>query len=754
MFLDHPHNPESSNCQWQDTQIHISKSLKVTREVIVGEQNSNCTPSKVKRSNSLFTRYISRGTLCKATESTETKPKARATNNGRPVVAVKPIFRTHNRITKALSEGSQVRNDDEERWFCKLITNRQMTQLSFVVSRGRLLVSDDCSTHTEFAVKKPSVSLAAILSATDFNAEKRLRLSYLLAEAMWHFYGSDWMLREWTKHTVHFMYQLDQSGVLVNQLFLRANFEDFYPSPEQKYRSHKFPKILALGVMLIEIELGKSIEDFRPDHSLTVEGKPTVNADTLAAMAALDNEELWKNSVPSLHKIIEKCVRPEAFQDKFYDQYHDIEGQREELRAAIVDPLGKLREVTSGKGMELDLVVPQATPGSLNEERMGISMKEIASPLIASAFPTQGLSSHSNQGAAFFDNRDYRDDNTEALAVQYFQNIEEFTRTFINSLPRNNINEINPNTSPWQRPVRVAILDSGIRLNDKFFKSCIENKRILGMESWLGQGCDDTNGHGTHVASFFLKVAPRAELYIAKVSENMEIPESQYCGIKAAIEHAVHEWKVDIISMSFGMINKDAAIDGALDMALNHEMPKIIFAAASNGGPTKARTFPASKPGVICINASDGNGGRVTDLSPASMQYQPNFVTLGLCVKWKEPAKLENARNATNGSKNPAQFAYKSGTSFATPIAAGLAANILEFARHKLKNVEVAQQRWLYSHPGMTAALARFSAPVGGYQLLCPWRAPENRSLKPEDLARQLQEAIEQDRFRPPVFAR
>lgn len=31
---------------------------------------------------------------------------------------------------------------------------------------------------------------------------------------------------------------------------------------------------------------------------------------------------------------------------------------------------------------------------------------------------------------------------------------------------------------------------------------------------------EDTDGHGTHIASLFMKIAPHADLYIAKIAGN------------------------------------------------------------------------------------------------------------------------------------------------------------------------------------------------------------------------------------------
>lgn len=130
-----------------------------------------------------------------------------------------------------------------------------------------------------------------------------------------------------------------------------------------------------------------------------------------------------------------------------------------------------------------------------------------------------------------------------------------------------------------------------------------------------------------------------------------------------AVEWAIEE-EVDIISMSFGLDSQDTEIDDAIDAACAKNIS--IFAAASNSGGNRDRAYPANRIGVICIHASDGYGND-GGISPTPLEEGRNFSTLGIRIfsKWKKTKTCV------------------SGTSYATPIAAAIFANILEFARHK-----------------------------------------------------------------------
>ena len=184
--------------------------------------------------------------------------------------------------------------------------------------------------------------------------------------------------------------------------------------------------------------------------------------------------------------------------------------------------------------------------------------------------------------------------------------------------------------------------------------------------------------------------------------------------------------------MSLGLDQTHTEIAVAIKKAIRPEgqdQQRLVFAAASNGGVTKARAFPACERGIFCINASNGGGMDIGLLSPACVKEKSNFVTLGIQVPSKEKREGRSVD------------VYQSGTSFATPIAAGLAANILEFARYELKMGEY-EKKWLYSFRGMNAVLKRFSAETSGYRLLCPWRPPEGSRLTRDYLKNEIEKVM------------
>jgi hypothetical protein len=162
----------------------------------------------------------------------------------------------------------------------------------------------------------------------------------------------------------------------------------------------------------------------------------------------------------------------------------------------------------------------------------------------------------------------------------------------------------------------------------------------------------------------------------------------------------VEKWNVDIISMSFGFESQNKDIDAAIDRAFKAD--KLMFAAASNEGGNKRRSRPARSPKVICMHACDGKGNK-GDMSPSPMRDRVNFTTLGVAVpsKWKK------------------KTVYKSGTSFAAPVAAAFAADVLEFANFKCDLAEEHRQL-LYRHEGMSEVFREMSTKRDGYDYVQP----------------------------------
>jgi subtilisin family serine protease len=84
-------------------------------------------------------------------------------------------------------------------------------------------------------------------------------------------------------------------------------------------------------------------------------------------------------------------------------------------------------------------------------------------------------------------------------------------------------------TRPWPK-VKIAILDTGVDHKHETISGYIENQVIRGCCGFVGEideskeATQDTDGHGTHIAGLVARIAPWAEIYIAKVAEGSVVP--------------------------------------------------------------------------------------------------------------------------------------------------------------------------------------------------------------------------------------
>lgn len=152
-----------------------------------------------------------------------------------------------------------------------------------------------------------------------------------------------------------------------------------------------------------------------------------------------------------------------------------------------------------------------------------------------------------------------------------------------------------------------------------------------------------------------------------------------------------------------------AKINGEIELA----SPRLFFAAASNGGKNQPRAFPSTHPSVFCVHASDGNGNEY-GINPHHDDKENNIMTLGAGIE------LYDEREG--------DFVYMGGTSFATAIAAGLAANILELTS-RVPGLDKRSKAALKTTDGMRTLFHNMSGPDKGKPrpYVAPWRYWEPR---------------------------
>lgn len=220
------------------------------------------------------------------------------------------------------------------------------------------------------------------------------------------------------------------------------------------------------------------------------------------------------------------------------------------------------------------------------------------------------------------------------------------------------------------------------------------------------------------------------------------------------------KWNVDIISMSFGLrpprpppdasqVEQRKAlqdfedlVDGIQDAIRNASIkaPRVMFAAASNNGKNERRAFPARyEPWVVCVHASDGNGND-GGINPP-LERGINFMTLGMGLKLQERHWVNVGKTRQPTYKT----AFRSGTSFATPIAAGVAATVMDLA-DRVSAIKERTKKKIRRCEEMRKVLELMSTPKQPYGdqycFLAPWNHWEKHWQANEVKCRTVWDAI------------
>lgn len=554
------------------------------------------------------------------------------------------------------------------------------------------------------------------------------------------------MKTEWTKEAVHFMFEKRDKtvkGIFVNEPFISARFDECQQLCDSngEYSAHQFPKILALGIMLLEIELGIKIEDHRLPETLNPDDEPTVYDDHATAVELLRESELWerRETIKAFKEMIEICLIPEPFMP-YVD---DVQGLRDAFKKLIMNPLQVLYkeawenpEESSVFPIELDLSGSGSSVASTSIPYHG---PPSTTPFFALLPTTSDLQ------------RQYNPRQTHSTAAQHCESIYssiEFDPPSVVPFPSaalatssnitseawfSELDRFNSVLSPRRmekddiyQPVKIAILDTGV--NEKHADSIEDFKDFVSGDD---DNCQDKTGHGTHAFRLIEKVYRMARIYVGRVFDGSHANDKTATLMADAVQHAMKTWQVDIIVMPSGFQTHDSDLEKAIEDARNARI--LIFAAASNYGNATGIVFPGRlyiDLKVFCMFATAPNVRALPDFNPSVLSNaRYNFAILGHDIKISE------------------QERPLSGTSFSTMIGGAVAARILDFARHKDNRETIRQIDRLHTVEGMSAVFDKMvkGGVDNGYHCMAPWKMlpilnteePRERRLRGREYIRE-----------------
>ncbi|EGX92020.1 subtilisin, putative [Cordyceps militaris CM01] len=294
-----------------------------------------------------------------------------------------------------------------------------------------------------------------------------------------------------------------------------------------------------------------------------------------------------------------------------------------------------------------------------------------------------------------------------STAEDFMHRMRMFTNAYV-KVRRNPLRT--PLSKNRDRKIRIAIIDSGVCSRDEYIRENRRNGRIKGQRNFSDSNVDDLedfHGHGTTVAKILLEVAPETEVYIAKVTSSQSLSDQELGNIYEV-------WQVDMINISIAIEEKSVDIDRALARALIPASTIIFAAAHRNVGQHEGPTWPGTRSGVIAIHSTDGEG---RPQGHASVGMDKYFATLGCDI-----ATTESFCTPGTFCRPKRTEVYATGVSYATPIAAGIAANVLEIIRHDAAPDYDDVRRWFYNGQYVKRLFEAMSQEDNRCRFVQPWK--------------------------------
>lgn len=392
--------------------------------------------------------------------------------------------------------------------FCKLLRSGANSRVCLIIQGEKLYRSRPELLDRRIQYVKGK-SLEDILNTYTLTARMKVVMAYILAHSVWLYYECDWVKTTWTRETIQFMEELEtrddnqDGGISVWKPYISVDESDMgvaLPDVDDLDGViHPYNKIRALGIMLSEIGKGSPVRNRHNDNDAQAMAAE-INEDYLLALDYAKNDRLWAEQLeyPKYWQAVACCLEPKNFDTSCSRGDAGMPARRSALWEKVVHPLQVLVHAV-GWWDNLTSINPLRSrrraiaPGAAGE-------KEQHSGTPAARPPEQRMLSATQKGSARWLSR-MRQLNKELQTV------------------------VASKGSVLAKPVRIAVLDTGFDDEALFFhlpENSRSQDRVKGWKDFVDSAghWQDAHGHGTHLVSLILTVAPNAEVYVARIARD------------------------------------------------------------------------------------------------------------------------------------------------------------------------------------------------------------------------------------------
>ncbi len=287
-------------------------------------------------------------------------------------------------------------------------------------------------------------------------------------------------------------------GIYVDEPFLSTDLTLSTAEPRRSFQTHPYPELLALGIMLIEIELRTPIEVFRQRDHFSIDGQPHANTDHLAARYIFNNEVSWKSHRFDSYKRVKQAIKACLEADSFMPQTNDINALRTAIYRNIVTPLQVQYESWDEDSMRpVDINFPNTESRSATHSN-SVHIVNYANPGLPEISSLRLSETSTRLSVA-------RENTASLTSVTWFAQFDK-----LNFVLRH---KGGVRLDSGSR-VRVAILDTGV---DQDLRSS-----LAAYEDFTGSDLGASPGYTAHLTAalrLFQQVCDCAAIYVGRVFE-------------------------------------------------------------------------------------------------------------------------------------------------------------------------------------------------------------------------------------------